>query len=519
MKSQFILFIALVSLMLLSVNTALAAPSLSLTWITSPSDLYQGQNATISYNITNNGDSALTSYNWTLSIASLNITSTVTATNLAVNASTTGEYTILTNDSTNVGAKTVSITAAGTNGTVSNSTSLSGSFNVIYPYCEVRNSGEIRIVDIVNEDDIDGEKFYPLETIDIKLKLENTDEDDSHKVIIEVVLVQDNEEVSDTDSDYKLKIDEDNKETVTVNMTLPADLDAGDYYLYVKVYNDDDEDNCEQEVMQIEIKKSSNEVVIDNLEIPKNVSCGSITEIGGKVFNIGKNDEEKVKIVYNNGFGVSSEYEFNSLDSGEDKSLGLALEVPKNATEGVYSIKFDIYYEYDEDDEIYETKDSITRSFKVLGDCQQLISSQTITTEASTALSGVESEVRVTITNTGTVSQTFTTTATAEWAEIGSITPASVTLAAGEQKEIIIKLEAKPSTDIGAHDMLVTVQHGGTSESKTVSVNVQKSSAKAGLIEQLKFQLKYNPTWVIIDTVLVIGIIATVVLLLSNKKN
>ena len=517
---KIIFSIALLALVVLSVTNVLAAPALNFSWVTAPADLYQGQSRTISANLTNAGDSALTSI--MISIPSLSIVNSSFSGSLAVGASTIATYTITTNSTTNLGFYSISI--FGTNGTVETSV-ISSSFNVFYPYCasaENSTDSPIKLYDIVNDEDIDDENFKPLDSFDIKVKVQNTDDEDDYKSIIEAVLVsaEDSSEADGTDIEEKVSVDSDSKETVTLEMTIPTDIDSGNYYLYVKVTNDDDEDNCQQRAIPVTIKRSNHEVILNELNVPENVSCGASAAIEGSVANIGKEDEPKVKIVYSDSFGGSSTVYSEDLDTGDDSPVSFVLSVPKNATESAFknSVTFNIYYDYDEDDESYDEKDTVTYLFSVVGDCSKLISSQTITTEASTAITGTESEIRVTIVNTGTVSQTYSVSASADWADIDSISPASVTLASGEEKEVSIKLTPNSGTEIGAHDMTINVQHGSTSESKTVSVNVQKASTPSGLIDQLKFQMKYNPTWVIIDAVLVIAIIIVIVILLSGKK-
>jgi uncharacterized membrane protein len=514
MKSKSILFIALFSLTLLAVNTAMAASNMTMSWNTAASDLYQGQNKTISYTINNTGTEAL-SLSISLAISGLGVNSTDSI-SLPVNNSVTREYLILVNDSSYVGAQTVSVSAIG--GAVNKS--LSSSFNILYPFCDLDSTKTpIKLVEITNDDKIIDDEYNPLDVLNIKVKIQNIDDEEDLDAIISAVLVKDDSEVDDTDVEKKVNINKKDTDTATINMTIPSDIDEGTFYLYVKVYNDDKESNCMQQVLPITIEKKSRELVITNLKMPATVSCGSTTSITGSIINIGNKDEDKVKIVYSDDFGATASQIINSLDSGDKASISLSLKVPTNTTAGEYSANFDVYYDYDEDDEDYgDQNDQLVYLFKVTGSCMQL--TQTITTEASTAIVGTESEVRVTIANTGTASQTYIVSAPAvDWAEIASVTPASLVLAAGESRDVVIKLTAKSSAQIGTKQMLVNVQHGGISESTTVAVNVQKSSAPSGLIDQLKFQLKFNPTWVVIDVALVLAIIIVIVTLLAGKKS
>ena len=513
---KLIFSIALLALVILSVTNVLAA-TLSITSIAaSPSTAYADDNVSISYTINNTGASTINA-TAVLTISGLNLSYSSPVTILANNSTSSSFPTININSSMALGSYTASLTATDA---ANSSNNVSGStlFSINYPYCSNRSADPIKIYDITNDDDITKEKYKPLDSFDIKVKVQNletdTDEDDID-VVVSAVLVRDGEEVDDS-VEEDLTIESKSKETATLTMTIPSDAEAGTYYVYVKATNDDDEDNCDQRVIGITVKKSTREIILSGLSVPANVSAGASIIIEGKMINIGNSDEDKVKLVYSDSFGGSSEIIEDNFDSGDDAPISFVLNVPRNAT-GKNTANFAVYYDYDEDDEEYDKKDTILSiSFNVNG--SQSVASQTITTEASTAITGTESEVTVTITNTGTALSTYSIAATADWAEIDSITPASASLASGESKEVIIKLTPKSGTEIGAHNLLVAVQHGDTSESKTVSVNVQQASSPSGIIDQLKFQLKYNPTWVIIDAVLVLAIIIVIIVLLSGKK-
>jgi len=520
MKSRFIIFVALLSLALLSVNTALADPQIGVTLLTSSSisDIYEGQNQTVQFNVTNTGDSNLTSI--MLSIPSLGVVNYSLSGALAIGDSAKPSYIIRTNGTTAIGQYSVDIFGKNSSGFVTPSLSTPFTFNVMYPYCSniTGPSNPIYIDSVTNDDKISGKEFKPLDNISIKIRIGNNDDEDSHKVILDVVLVnvKDGSQI-DNEAEKKVTVSKDHTQTVTLDMLIPADIDAGTYALYIKAENDDDSDNCVQTSYTLKVKKSTREIIyIPKSDDTANVSCGSSLPVIGNFYNIGNDDEDKIKIEYSDSFGNDQAQEHNNLYSGDKLPLSWSFNIPRNATVGLSNYELTVYYDYNSDDKTYNDEDTFPFEFNV--NCQAMATSQTINTEASTAIIGTESQVSVNIANTGAASQTFSTSASADWATIDSITPASVTLAAGEEKEVIIKLDANPSTAIGAKDLVVSVQHNGITETQTVSVNVQQSSAKAGLLDQLSFQLKYNPTWVVIDTALVVAIIVIVILLFAGKK-
>jgi len=497
-----------------------ASPSLSLAWTASPAELYQSYNQTLQYNITNTGNIALAG---TLNVLSsefglnYNITD---AFPLPSNTSTTGNIEIITNKTTNIGPQSIVLnaTAAGTGIYNTNKTFqiLSSDISVLYPYCNANSTddGDIQFLEITNEDDINGESYKPLESFDIKIKVENTNDDDSIRVVAEAILVKDNDEVEDTDVKTSMKVEKGSKEIITLDMSIPADLEEGNYYVYVKIYSNDDEDNCMQKILNIEVTRTAREIIFDG-EMPESITCGLSKTIEGKIVNTGRNDEDKVKVVYSDTLGGISTTEINNLDWGEDKDISFILKAPATASAGTNTITLKFYYDYDEDDKEYGLDESYEYSFDV--NCATTALTQTISAETSTAIIGTESAVTVRITNTGTATQTYTISASAEWAEI-TIVPSYVDIAAGSYKDVVIKVNAKPATAIGAHDLLVTAQHGTVTDSKVISVNVQKSSTPSGLIDSISFQLKNNPATAI-NVVLVIAIIIVLVLILARKSN
>ena len=437
---------------------------------------------------------------------------------LPVGSSVIKTLTIYTNSSTDYGSNQVSISAVDLSS--SNIFSLSGGFEVIYPYCKASNSttSPIRFVEIRNRDKIDGKKYAPLDEFTIKVRVQNMDEDDSQDAVISAVLVKRGDVIDDSEVEETVEIDKDDDANVELKMKIPADIDEGTYKLYIKVENDDKSSNCDQKYLTINIEKKEHELSIEDLKYPAIASCGSYNTVEGILYNIGSADQDKVKVVFSDDFGNSFEEVYNDFDSGDDADLSFSLNVPKNATEGTHTFRFTLYYKYDDDKDKYKADSVITKSYKVSGNCKPIAAGEMITTEASTAIIGTQSEVRFTLTNRAQSSQAYVISATADWAEGIIVTPSSTTLASGEDEQIIVKLTPKSGTSIGVHNLNVNVQYGTSSESKTIPVTVQKSSASSNLLDQIMFSLKYNPTWIVIDSILVIAIIIVIILLVLSKK-
>ena len=114
-------------------------------------------------------------------------------------------------------------------------------------------------------------------------------------------------------------MDEGTSETETFIVDVPIeDIEASSdrYRLYVKVYEDGEEDTlCEdvedrdvnKQYKDITIKKESYEIALKNIDITSPTICGEDVTISLTAWNIGKNDEDKVYVkAYNKELGISN---------------------------------------------------------------------------------------------------------------------------------------------------------------------------------------------------------------------
>jgi len=505
--------------------TVPSTPALSVTWMTSPSEMYQGQSQTVRFNVTNTGNVILNTVNVTLDTGAKGLTANESSwilTDLNYGASTTRSLKLTASETAYLGSRTLTLTANGVNSLNSSltaSATSTPSFNLKYPYCEnVSNMTASPIsYQVKNSDKIDGETFDPLEEIKVEVKVWNNDPDDSHYAIVEAVLMQDGSEVGDTNTKKKMKIAEDDSATFKLNMTVPADVSAGDAYVYITAYNDDESTNCQQVEYRVTINKEDKSIALEDMDYPTAVSCGDTFTVSGKLINIGTSDEDKV-LVSLNAFKTVQEQDMGDLNEGEDSSLfSFDVKVPANATEGTNQLAFTVSYDYDDDDGTYGESSSFSYATTVSG-CKKLEPDVTVKTEVSTAITSTESEVRFLVTNPTAVSQTYTITASADWATVSSVSPASVTLDAGKQQYVTVKLTPNKDTSIGSHDLIAKVTYGSKTTDVKVPVSVQKASTSSGLLDQLAFQFKYNTAWALLDTLLVVAIIVILVLIFVRKK-
>ncbi|MFC1685975.1 putative S-layer protein [Nanoarchaeota archaeon] len=500
--------------------TLAASPSYSIDWITGAANLYQTQNRSLEFNITNTGNVLLSS-NAVLDLSAFN-ESTSYNQNFTLNpgVSRTGTAKLVTTDNTDVGEKTITLSVLGVYNNTLNITSPSSQFfEVIYPYCEDIELGNltstpISIYQIKNQNDVENEDFAPLEIIELDVKISNTDDDDNIKVIAEAVLVYEDGEVDDADDKVKIKINDDSKETITLEIEVPADIEEGTHYLYLRVDNDETSGNCQQRYFKLDIEKSTREVVPKDVEYDAAPICGGTMSFSGEIINIGSNDEEQVKVVLE-AFDQTFDEIYKDLDEGDDSGIfTFNINVPEDV-EGTNKIKLTLSYDYDEDDEKYDEKEFF--SYSPVVSCK--LEDVSFTTETSVATVDKESDVRVLVKNPSKTSKTYTFAATASWAEVKSVQPSSLTLTAGEEKYVTVKLQ--PNEDVsGSHDLSFKATYDGKTEVLNVPVTVQEPS-KSNIFSKIGDQYKNNTTWAIINTVLVLAIVAVILLIFTgrNKPN
>lgn len=510
------------ALMLVFSSTfVLAASSASVSWPTAASNIFQEHSKTIIANITNNGD-VTESLAVTMSLSALGLTSfSQNVASLAPNASTLISIPINTSTDTNVGPYTITLSVYAQNTSLATdnySTTSAQTFSVLYPYCsDVDNMTDspITLYDIKNRNDIDGKDFNPLDEYNLKVKVKNTDTDNSNYAVVEMVLVQGNSEVDHTSVKSKQKISKNDYYTFNLNSSIPSDVEEGKAYLYVMVYNDDEDTNCEQDVLTLDIKKNSKDLVPVNLDFPKEVSCGQTYTFSGEIVNIGDSDEEKVNVVFT-ALGQTFEDQFDNLDSGDySPTFSFTVKAPTNLTEGNSRSTVRVEFDYNSDDETFDDSSSFNYPFTITSCKVDLIS---LKTETSTALTNTASEVRFLISNPSSYAQTYTVSATADWATISSVTPQTVTLEAGKQQYVSVALTPNKNAEVGTHNVAAKISYGSTTESLSLPVTVQSASDSLGMLDKIGYQFKYNTMWAVTDIVLVIAIIVLLVMIFAGKR-
>ena len=388
----------------------------------------------------------------------------------------------------------------------------------------------------------DEDNWELLDEIEVEVKVANDNQDRDVDAVVELGLFDSSgknladdltftEDSDGDDEQIDVTINNDDKETVKWVFKIPADFNTGDYRLAVKVYNDDrgESRDCKDSASEFDngfyqpvtVEQTSDEgrfVVVEDIELESPLTCGQTVSGEYTVFNVGEDDEDRVKITLRNrDLNLEEIREITSdLDQGEDETLDFTLQIPATAQNGNYVLEF--FTEYDYRNGIYkqESDDSFDFPIEVIGCSQNLgnsggsLTNLEINAELSSeAEAGKELVVTATLKNTGTQDADYGLSARgySSWAELVEISDSTVSIDAGESKEVTFTLMVNEDA-VDAQTFDIQVTSSGRTQIQTVEVELAAASRASSLISV------GNPIiWVIgiVNLILIILIIVVAV--------
>jgi len=409
--------------------------------------------------------------------------------------------------------------------------------SVVNGFCDAGSFGDLEIIEVKdrekdNEDEWD---WAPLDDVEFRVEVYN-DFDDKERIKIEYEIYDDEGKKVDFDEDdneQSISIDDGDSEKVTFSLRVPADMDDGDYKLFIKAYvkgkesdiDDPEEAGCidnfdDSYYQKITIDREEDRAVIVDIEkltTPDFVMCGDLITLYAKVYNIGVEDEDKVKVqLHSADLGITLNEVLNDLEEGESATVTFNFRIPENVEEKHYLFRFINFYEYDEDDDEYDSnsKDDLDENFNfnLKVNCipeKQL--SALITAELdSDPVAGEQLVIKGTIENTGEERTTYSLSVSqhSSWSELDKIEPSRVTLDVDETEDFFIYLDVDQDA-IDEQFFTIEARYNGESTEQEVSVILAGTSAITGSV--IGGHLKENWfIWVIIviNIILIIAIIA-----------
>lgn len=455
---------------------------------------------TVTITITNTGTTALTAISLT-DTGDFDIdTESIAPFDLIAGNSTTKAINTVTDLKTlDLGTHEVTITA--TSGSVSDTGTLTFDNN---EFCENDNPNSnirITIEDVtnkgINNKDVstkfgDDNTWYPLENIEIEVKIENRGNDDIDNIDVEWGLYNPRTNewlIEDSEKSFDLRDDDD--ETLTIKLALDENVDEiedGQYTFYVRATGDDsntDKTICASDSEKTDVVLEKDLVVLNNIKLQESAQCGSSSQITADVWNIGDRDQDSVSVrVQITDLNISQNIDVGDINSLDKEKLEATLEIPEDADAKTYALKFNVY---DEDNNIYETddQDSVFEvPFKIEGTCGTPLPKATISaTLESEAKAGKELAVKATITNTGTELVTYTISAAnyAGWASSATIDQETIALAKGQSKDVLIKFNVNKDAEGEQLFDLRVLSNGEVVLSQPVSLTIEKAGFSFGI--------------------------------------
>ncbi len=213
-------------------------------------------------------------------------------------------------------------------------------------------------------------KWLAGDTVELQVEIANKGSNTLNDVVVEMGLrdSRGNNNVREItfkgDEDYRRNLGNirtDREEDTTFTFTVPASLDEGDYKLILKAYVRGQESSlCTEQAndfneviyQTIEVEREDDEgkfIRFDEISfLPTAVKCGDQVQLTTRVTNIGDEDQDKVNVVLKSAkLGINATKEISSgLDEGDDTSITLAFNVPKDAAAGMYNLELNAEYDY-----------------------------------------------------------------------------------------------------------------------------------------------------------------------------
>ncbi len=373
-------------------------------------------------------------------------------------------------------------------------------------YCELDSFGtekghlEITSFEINNKGSGDDEEWEYLDEIEIEVTIENTDDENINDIMVEI-LIKDNNGNTMTKKDMDLnddeidlgKIKDDEEEIATFKIDeLPIDLDSGKYTIYVRAYEDGNEDNecvsesddftdSDETYFEFEVVESEDATVIVKRDLNNiQASCGDENvEVKFMVYNAGDDDEEKVLVTLENSkLGIYEKIIIDNLRDGKGKEVAFYVTMPEEIVKNSNTLDIYTYYDYDDDEEELdessygesseEEGDDFSIGLEILS-CQAKAPSVTANLESETKI-GTDLVIKTTITNNGKLNNfVIAPTGFESWADLVSVTPQTAEIASGNTQEVVITLSPKAS---GAQTFKISTVVDGETYNQPVSVKI-----------------------------------------------
>ena len=404
------------------------------------------------------------------------------------------------------GTNTATVTATAGNVTAATT------FTIRKTFCSAGEKGTnltINQIDVTSTGD-DDDEWKPLDRITVEVEVENNGDEDLDDVVVELGLFDNagKKVIGDLDfdnaDDEKItldKLNDNDEDTVTFTFLVPGDFDSGSYKLTVKAYSKDvgesnlctdtssDLDNSFFHDIRVEREEEEGKFIgfSDSRVSPTEATCGDTVTFATDVYNIGEDDEDRVKVkIANRELDVDMSQEIRNMDIGDRKQVQFTFVVPQVADK-TYFLELTSEYDYRSGNYHEFSDEAFKFPLKVIG-CSVVptnVSTSDIAISASLesdAKAGKEMVVKTTLRNRGTQAVTAVVVAKGydDWAKLDRISERLVQLAPGESKEITLTFTVDADAK-GEQSFILEIGSGSRVQTQEVAVTIEESAGLQGL--------------------------------------
>ncbi|MFH1510131.1 MAG: FixG Ig-like domain-containing protein [Candidatus Woesearchaeota archaeon] len=358
------------------------------------------------------------------------------------------------------------------------------------------------------------------ETLDIRVKLVASQEEENVEVAADILGYEYNDRVRISDSTSTFDMNENDTEYKDLEVKIPENADKAKYDLHIRVGSRRGP-TYEANIL-LNIKGARHDIQIKDviLSPENNVQAGRALLATVRIKNYGDKDEEGIKIkVSVPGLGISASDYVDKLDEGDSTtSEELYLRIPNCAEQGRYDMTVKVEYNEGYDEDSIETSILITE-----GDlCKPIVTPGQPTTQPTSpqtiiSVGATMQDVTIgtggvvyplTLTNAGSNSRTYTLSVEgADWADVRVSPSNTIVVGAGETKAAFVYVAAKPAASAGQKMFSVTVSLGQeTLKQIPLSANVVAGQAVQMNWERIKRGLEIGLV-ILVVLLVILGLI------------